>query len=131
MTRTRNTEGFTLIELLIVMFIIGILTAIAIPMFFLQRDKAKNSSVQSGAHTIEIAIATFAVDNGDTYPADVATKAVLVAPDGEPYVSEWPKNAWTGADMKDGTGLGDYTYTTLTGHFRLAGHMTTGDFVVP
>ena len=127
----RGNRGFTLIELLIVIIIIAILTAIAIPMFLVQRDKAKNSSVQGGAHAIEIGIATFAVDNGDTYPANVATRAVLVAPDGEPYLSEWPKNAWTGADMKDGAGLGDYTYTSLTGHFRLAGHMTTGDFVVP
>ena len=41
--RTSNEEGFTLVELLVVMLIIGLLAAIAIPAFFNQRDKAKDS----------------------------------------------------------------------------------------
>nr|ADI87739.1 type IV pilin [uncultured Nitrospirae bacterium MY3-11A] len=46
---SRDTRGFTLIELLIVIAIIGILTAIAIPAFVGQREKAKVRSTETGA----------------------------------------------------------------------------------
>ena len=64
-TETRVIEGFTLIELLIVIIIIGILAAIAIPMFLGQRDKAKESAVKGGVHNIELGIGSYAVDHGD------------------------------------------------------------------
>ena len=62
-------SGFTLVELLVVMLIIGLLAAIAIPAFFNQREKAKDSSAKEMARTSETAMETYATDNNGVYTA--------------------------------------------------------------
>jgi type IV pilus assembly protein PilA len=62
-----DESGFTLVELLVVMLIIGLLAAIAIPAFFNQRDKAYDSNAKEQARTAETAMETYATDNGGVY----------------------------------------------------------------
>jgi len=58
----KNEKGFTLIELLIVVAIIGILAAIAIPQFSSYRQKAFNSAAQSDLKTTRTSLEGFYTD---------------------------------------------------------------------
>ena len=65
-----NKEGFTLIELMIVIAIIGILAAIAIPNFIAYRNKAYCSAAENDAHALASALADYyAIPGNNTVPA--------------------------------------------------------------
>ena len=73
MVRTR--KGFTLIELLIVVVIIGILAAIAIPKFANTKDKAYVAQMKSDLRNLATYEEQYAADNGGSYFGGTATMA--------------------------------------------------------
>ena len=64
--RLRNPKGFTLIELMIVIAIIGILAAIAIPNFISYRNKAYCSQAEADAQSVAAAISDYYSDPDHT-----------------------------------------------------------------
>jgi len=68
-----NRKGFTLIELLIVVVIIGILAAIAIPKFANTKDKAYVAAMKSDLRNLATYEEQYAADNNGAYFAGTAT----------------------------------------------------------
>ena len=69
--KMRNRKGFTLIELLIVVAIIGILAAIAIPQFSAYREKAYHSATASDLKNVKTGMEAYSADN-QVYPASLS-----------------------------------------------------------
>lgn len=75
----RKDEGFTLVELMVVVLIIGILVAIAIPVFNVARARAQARSCLANQRTIEGAAQTYVADDVGNALADVAESPMTAA----------------------------------------------------
>lgn len=90
--QSQTQGGFTLIELLVVILIIAILAAIAIPVFYRQREKGWESQIQSSLKDAATALETYATGHNGSYddpsePIDEQDGTVL-----DPYGFQMP--AW-------------------------------------
>src|SRR6188768_3912793 len=111
--RNRNAKGFTLIELLIVVAIIGIIAAIAIPNLLNAIDRGKQKRTMADIRSIGTAIEAYSVDN-NIYP--IATDANALASVLQPtYIKKMPiTDGWnTGFVFTQGATPGaGYTLTS-------------------
>ena len=96
----RNAKGFTLIELLIVVAIIGIIAAIAIPNLLNAIDRGKQKRTMADLRSIGTAVESYAVDN-NVYPtaANVGAITQFLQPI---YIKKMPANdGWGRAFVVD------------------------------
>ena len=86
-----NKKGFTLIELMIVVAIIGILAAIAIPKFADLINKAKEGSTKGALSTVRSALQVYYGDNEGWFPANCTDDAcMLQLTTNAKYINEVP-----------------------------------------
>ena len=71
-------NGFTLIELLIVVAIIGILAAIAIPNFLEAQVRAKVARARADMNAMNTAVEAYYVDNNQVFPARIRHERIII-----------------------------------------------------
>ena len=100
-----DRKGFTLVEIMIVIVIIGILAAIAVPNFISTRDTAHQEACRANLRQLKSAIQMYRIDNG-SYPAAVSWTVLKAGTDLDPYMGEVPSGC---------PGNGTYTYISSSG----------------
>jgi type II secretory pathway pseudopilin PulG len=99
-----------MIELLVVMIIIAVLAAIAIPLYLGQRERAKNATAMEGGRQIAIALLSRVADSeaDDPWPSE-CTPAAL-----NPYLAApWPANPFADGELMhqvSAPSLGNFLY---------------------
>jgi len=74
----RKSKGFTLIELLIVMAVIAILIAIAIPSFRGMQNEARKTKAQGDLRVLKVAVESYYKNNANQYPAETNYQTTLL-----------------------------------------------------
>lgn len=90
--KQNKKSGFTLVEIMIVVAIIGLLAAIAIPSFLNARTKSQQNACINNLRQIDGAIDQYKLDHGNTNPGSVDSDLVPV------YISRKPRCPGTAGD---------------------------------
>jgi type IV pilus assembly protein PilA len=122
--RAAGEGGFTLVELLVVVVIIGVLVAIAVPMYLNYRKGAANKSAESDVRAAVSAVEQFYTENGNVYPADELAPGTA----GANVVFELAAGTFTRqtATLSPGNTL---VYRNFGAHYRICGMNQDGKSV--
>ncbi|MEV0895925.1 prepilin-type N-terminal cleavage/methylation domain-containing protein [Actinoplanes sp. NPDC049802] len=122
----KNDEGFTLIELLVVVVIIGVLVAIAVPVYLNYRQGAADKAAQSDVRGAISAVEQFYTANSNTYPKEVNSGT---EDSGKPLDLGLASGTATQAGkitVSDGTLLGYVPATDSSGSYKICARNTGG-----
>jgi prepilin-type N-terminal cleavage/methylation domain-containing protein len=94
----RNTKGFTLVELMVVVAIIGVLTAIAIPVYNAVTDRAEKAAIKANLRTIDSALMQYYT----YYTLEGGTDPVIIDDIVPAYIQAWPGSEYFIGSTQDG-----------------------------
>ncbi|OGC07660.1 hypothetical protein A2526_00030 [candidate division WOR-1 bacterium RIFOXYD2_FULL_36_8] len=125
-----NKKGFTLLEILVVIGIIGLLAVFLLPNLMGTQDRAKEASVKSVMHSVQLAVESYNMENM-VYPVGKSISVRNLCENylmSGGYIGSIPKNPFTGKEYENNDVAGKivYDYSEVDDKYVLTGYKRNG-----